>query len=274
MITNISERIPLLDGNRMPGYGFGCYKAEGEELRMALAAAWLADYHLYDTAAFYKNEATVGEGLRQYERSEYFLISKLWPTGFDNPIRELEASLKALGMEYLDSYLLHWPGLKQARMLSAYEILLREQEKGKIRTLGVSNFLEHHLLEIRAEFGSFPALNQIEIHPWYQQKALCEFCAANGISVMAWSPLGRGSELSDTKICEIAKQTGKSAAQVILRWHVQENRVPIPKSVHARRIAENADIFDFSLSELQMKSINELDRADGRRGADPDTFGG
>lgn len=274
MITSIGERIPLSDGNHMPGYGFGCYKAEGEELLTALAAAWQAGYRLYDTAAFYGNERTVGQALNPYNSEEYFIISKIWPTAFDNPVKALDQSLKELGAEYLDGYLIHWPGLDSALMLSVYEKLLREKEKGKIHSLGVSNFLRRHLEQIKTEFGHYPPINQIEVHPWYQEKDLCEFCAKEQIVVMAWSPLGRGNELLDPEILKIAKQTRKTVAQVILRWHIQENRVPIPKSVHAQRIIENAQVFEFGLSEEQMKILNGLDRPDGRRGPNPDTFGG
>lgn len=274
MITSIAQRIPLSDGNQMPGYGYGCYKAKGEELLMALVASWQAGYRLYDTAAFYENEHTVGRGLAQHQRGDYFLISKIWPTTFANPVKALDESLKRLDADYLDAYLLHWPGIDAPLRLRAYEVLLKEREKGKIRSLGVSNFLEHHLVELNKEFGKFPPINQIEVHPSHQEKDLCAFCAREEIAVMAWGPLGRGAGLSDPVIEAIARQTGRTAVQVILRWHVQENRIPIPKSVHAQRILENASVFDFTLSEEQIAKINGLDRPDGRTGANPDTFGG
>lgn len=274
MITSISEKIGLSDGNQMPGFGYGCYKAKGEELLMALTVAWQTGYRLYDTAAFYENEQTVGQGLEVLRRDEYFLVSKIWPKAFANPIRALDSSLKELDVEYLDGYLLHWPGTDSRQMLYAYECLLKEKEKGKIVSLGVSNFLEHHLRQIKAEFGLYPPINQIEVHPAHQEKALCAFCADQQIAVMAWGPLGRGHGLSDPRIIAIAKNVGKSPAQVILRWHIQQNRVPIPKSVHADRIKENADVFDFSLSAEQLAVIDGLDRPDGRTGANPDTFGG
>lgn len=274
MLTSIAEKLNLSDGSSMPGYGYGCYKARGEELLMALETAWQTGYRLFDTAAYYENEKTVGQGLNTYQRTEYFLISKIWPTSFANPVKALDKSLNELGCGYLNAYLLHWPGTDLALMLSAYESLLKEKEKGKLRSLGVSNFLIHHLEEIKRQFGAYPPINQIEVHPWHQEKDVCGFCSRNQILVMAWSPLGRGHDLSDPVIEKIAKQVGKTAAQVILRWHIQENRVPIPKSVHSKRIVENAQVFDFSLSEENMTEIDALDKPDGRTGANPDTFGG
>ena len=274
MITSIAEKIPLADGNSMPGYGYGCYKLKGDELRMALTAAWEAGYRLFDTAAFYENEDEVGKALGQRGRQDYFLVSKIWPTAFGNPVKALDGSLARLGVDYLDAYLLHWPGTDARARLRAYEILLREKEKGKIRSLGVSKFLEHHLGELKREFGKYPPVNQIEVHPSHQEKPLCAFCAREDIAIMAWAPLGRAAGLSDPVVAEIASQIGKSSAQVILRWHIQENRIPIPKSAHARRIVENASVFDFELSEEQMRKIAGLDRPEGRMGANPDTFGG
>lgn len=274
MIENIAQRISLSDGNKMPGYGFGCYKIKGEELLMALATAWQAGYRLYDTAVFYDNEETVGQGLKGRPLAEYFLISKIWPTDFGNPVKTLDASLKKLGRDYLDAYLLHWPGTNQKLRLATYEALLREREKGKIRTLGVSNFLEKHLEEIKANFGAYPMINQIEIHPYHQEKDLCEYCQKRQITVMAWSPLGRGIELKDPQINELAKTLGKTASQVILRWQIQGDKVAIPKSAHAERIIANAQVFDFALDRAQMAVLDSLNRANGRTGADPDTFAG
>lgn len=274
MITSIAQKIDLNDGNKMPGFGFGCYKIKGEQLLMALAMAWEAGYRLYDTAAYYENEEAVGQGLRVYPLDDYFLVSKIWPTAFDQPVRALDTSLKKLGRDYLDAYLLHWPGTSQKLMLSAWESLLREQEKGKIRTLGVSNFLEKHLEEIRKTFNHYPALNQIEIHPYHQEKDLIDFCQKRQMVVMAWGPLGRGVELKDPRIEKIAKALGRTPAQIILRWQVQGDKVAIPKSAHPDRIRLNAEVFDFELDQAQMAELDAMNRPDGRTGADPDTFAG
>lgn len=276
MLQNISQKIALNDGNFMPGYGFGLYKAQGQELIAAVQAAHANGYRLFDTAAFYENEETVGEALSQFDEEDIFLVSKIWPTQFDKPVAALDTSLRKLRRDYLDAYLLHWPGTSEKAMLSAYEKLLREKEKGKIRSLGVSNFLKIHLQNLHEHFDLWAPINQLEIHPRFQQREVCEFCAARQIAVMAWSPLGRGADLENETLVNIAREVNKTAAQVILRWHLQQNRIPIPKSVHAERIAANAEVFDFSLNDKQMQAINDLELPGvaGRRGADPMRFAG
>lgn len=274
MIKSINGKIDLNDGNQMPGYGYGCYKSKGEELLMGLAAAWECGYRLFDTAAFYENEETVGQGLASRPVSEYFLITKIWPSEFSHPVKALDASLKKLGRDYVDGYLLHWPGTDMKLMLTAWEKLLREKEKGKIRSLGSSNFLERHMEAINSEFAAWPAINQIESHPVFSHKNLTEFCLHRRIAVMAWGPLGRGDAMKIKTIETIAQAVKKTPAQVVLRWQLQGGKVPIPKSVHAERIRENADVFDFELTSVQMAAIDELDRPDGNMSHDPNTFNG
>lgn len=274
MIEHIAQKIALNDGNAMPGYGFGCYQAHGEELAQAISTAWQCGYRLYDTAIFYRQEDTVGAALKPYRREDFFLVSKIWPTDFDRPLKGLDSSLKALQMDYLDAYLLHWPGTDQKLRLKTYETLLRAREAGKIVSVGVSNFMEPHLEEIKSNFGAYPPIDQFECHPAYREPQLCAFCDQHKFAVMAWSPLGRGDALAMDVIRSIAQDLGRTAAQVILRWHVQENRIAIPKSVHAKRIEENAKIFDFSLTAEQMAQIDALDSPQGRRGADPMQFSG
>lgn len=274
MITSIDAKIGLNDGNEMPGYGYGCYKAKGSELLAALATAWEAGYRLYDTAAFYDNEETVAEGLAGKPLSAYFLVSKIWPSDFSHPVKALDLSLKKLSRDYLDGYLIHWPGTDLKLMLKAWEALLREREKGKIRTLGASNFLERHLEAVKAGFDHYPAINQIESHPFFSHSKLTEYCQQRKIAVMAWAPLGRGDSLTNPVIAKIAGAVGKTPAQVILRWQVQGGKIVIPKSVHANRIRENAAVFDFELTAGQMRAIDDLDRPDGNFGANPDTFTG
>lgn len=274
MIEKIDQTLELNDGHRMPGYGFGCYKIKGEELKMALTTAWEAGYRLFDTAAFYDNEETVAKGLNIRPITEYFLISKIWLNGYGNPVKALDDSLRKLGRDYLNGYLLHWPGTDEKAMLSTYEKLLREKEKGKIRSLGVSNFLERHIDAIHSAFDQYPAINQIEAHPYFPQKDLVEYCQKRNIAVMAWAPLGRGVELKDTRVEKIAKETGKTAGQVLLRWQVQGNKIPIPRSAHSDRIILNAQVFDFSLSDAQMSVLDAMNKAGGRTGPDPATFNG
>lgn len=276
MEKNIFSTVKLNDGNVMPGYGYGVYKAHGAELKNALAYAIALGYRMIDTASFYENEAEVGDAVKTsgLEREQLFIASKIWPTEFRDPVAALDGSLRRLKLEYLDAYLLHWPGLDESRRLSTFEKLLREREKGKIRVLGVSNFLELHLNEIYANFKLWPSIDQIEVHPRYQQRDLCDFCVEKGIQVVSWSPLGRGGGLEIPQIKEIAEACHHTPAQVVLRWQVQHGLVPLPKSVHDYRIRENAEIFDFELSGAEMAQIYELNLPgiEGRIGKDPMSY--
>lgn len=269
MIASIAQPVKLNDGATMPGYGFGCYKAHGDELAAAIDVAYGSGYRMFDTAAYYENEETVGAALKLFP--SVYLVSKIWPTEFSHPVQALDTSLKKLQRDFLDGYLLHWPGRDEKAMLNAWERLLREMEKGKIKTLGVSNCEIMHLEWLQRSFGHWPAVNQIEVHPFYQHRELCEFCQERQIAVTAWAPLGRGKNLENDTLEQIAAAVGKSAAQVTLRWHIQENRIPIPKSVHGERIVANADVFDFSLTPEQMAAIDalELPNEAGRTGKDP-----
>lgn len=271
MIENIADMVELANGMKMPGFGFGCYKAEGSQLQEAILTAAEAGYRLFDTASYYKNEGIVGQTVKRLAQTP-FLVSKIWPCDFDKPVKALDKSLKELEVEKLDGYLLHWPGLSQKLRLKAYETLLRQQEQGKIGILGVSNFMRGDLEEISREFGFWPPVNQVECHPYFPQKELCDFCQRNLIQVMAWSPLGRGGELADPVILAFSEEVNATSAQIILRWHIQNNVIPIPKSVHAKRIRENAHIFDFTLDEMQMLAIASLAKKDGRLGPDPADF--
>lgn len=273
MIGQIGDRIHLSDGQEMPGYGFGVYKAGGRELVDALAAAFASGYRYIDTAAFYENEKEVGEAIRAsgLPREELFILSKIWPSSFSDPEGALESSLRRLGLDYLDGYLLHWPGLDTALRLKAFEALLREQSRGRIRVLGVSNFIGRHLAELHENFGLWATVNQIEVHPLFQQRELCSFCAERGIQVVSWSPLGRGGAVGLPAVREMAAARKRSPAQIVLRWQIQKNLLPIPKSVHPDRIRENADVFDFTLSAGEMAVIDGLELPDnaGRTGKDP-----
>ena len=276
MIENISALLRLNDGMEMPGFGFGCYKASGPELALAVREAVACGYRYIDTAAYYHNEGTVGEALRRsgQPRETLFVLSKIWPTDFAEPVRALDQSLKLLGLDYLDGCLLHWPGLDDARRLRAFEQLLRQKEQGKIRVLGVSNFLAEHLSEMRDTFGFWPALNQIEVHPLFSQAGLCRFCAQCGIQVVSWSPLGRGRDMEQPVVRELAATLNKTPAQILLRWHLEKGLLPIPKSVHRERIRENSEVFDFRLTSEQVAASDNLELPDGqgRMGPDPLTY--
>lgn len=273
MISAISDTLPLNNGQSMPGYGFGCYKASGHELALAVREAVACGYRYIDTAAYYRNEDIVGQALQAcgIPREELFVLSKIWPSDFGAPARALEQSLRLLGLEYLDGCLLHWPGMDVSRRLRVFEALLRLQEQGKIRVPGVSNFLAEHLIPLQENFGFWPALNQIEIHPFFTQSALYRFCADRGIRVISWSPLGRGRDLEHPMVQSLAADLHKTPAQIVLRWHLEKGLLPIPKSVHAERIRENADVFDFSLDAAQIAVLDglELPEGRGRMGPDP-----
>lgn len=273
MLKNIEGKVLLRSGVEMPGYGFGVYKAHGRELIHAVDYALGCGYRYIDTASFYENEEDLGQALKKcgLPRDQLFVLSKIWPTQFSNPRKALEESLHKLGLERLDGYLLHWPGLNESLRLKTFEYLLEAREKGLIAVAGVSNFLVPHLDELHRHFGIWPDINQIEVHPLFQQKELRKYCREKEIHVVSWSPLGRGHSLALPRIDSIARQVERSPAQVILRWQIQQDLTPIPKSVHEARIRENAQVFDFELDARQMESIDALDLPDhqGRTGKDP-----
>lgn len=276
MIQSLDGKLELANGVEMPGFGYGCYLASGKELTDALATAIEYGYRQIDTAAFYKNEEEVGQTLKKSSvpREKLFIVSKIWPVDFEEPVKALDKSLKALGLDWLDGYLLHWPGLNELARFHAWEKLYSEMEKGKIRALGVSNFMEKHLEQLHEKFNHWPLINQIEVHPAFQEFGLCNFCMKRKIQIVSWSPLGRGRVLEQPQLIEIGKHYGKTPAQVALRWQIQMDYIPLPKSVHSERVRENANIFDFSLSKSEMEIIRELNLPNdaGRIGKDPDKF--
>jgi len=270
--------VKLNDGTTMPQIGLGVWQAEsGEETANAVAVALQAGYRMIDTAMVYQNEESVGEGIRRsgIDRKEIFVTTKLWNSdqGAVNARPALQASLERLGLDYVDLYLIHWPTPSRDLYVETWKEFEKLQKDGLTRSIGVSNFREEDLERLAIETDTVPAVNQIELHPYFQQRELRDYGNAHGIRIESWSPIGgrRGSLLEDTSIREIAHAHSKSAAQVVIRWHIQNGLVVIPKSVHEDRIRENFDVLDFSLSESEMNIINDLDT--GRRsGPDPATM--
>lgn len=271
----------LPTGFPIPTPGFGTYKTpDGEVCVNAVREAIAVGYTHIDTAALYANECSVGEGVRQSgrPRGELFITSKVWNTerGYDKTLRACEKSLKDLGMDYLDLYLIHWPAnAKQfgdradAINVDTWRAMERLVEEKVVRTIGLSNFYTSHMAPVLASANIAPAVDQIEYHPGLLQEDTIAACRENGILVEAWSPLGRGRLLDDPVIAGIAQKHGKSAAQVILRWVIQNDVLPLVKSVHTERIRENFDLFSFSLDSDEMAAIASLPEA--RFGSHPDT---
>ncbi len=275
MINSVADTITLNNAIEMPGFGLGCFKALGDEIYQAVRWAVDAGYRMVDTATFYDNEKDVGRGVREsgVSREELFVVSKMWPTSYSNPQKGIEFSLKEMDTEYIDLYLLHWPGTDEKARYKAWEALLEYREKGRIRAAGVSNFTVAHLEGLIREFGEAPAVNQVELHPWNQQRDLSVYCREQGMAVTAWGPIFRGHFSEVPLMDELGKKYGKSPVQVTLRWHLQKENVVIPKSSNQGRIAANSQLFDFVLSDEDMAQIDALES--GRHfGFDPNTFAG
>lgn len=276
MIDSLQGCFRLNDGHRMPGYGLGVFRAaNGPEVSNAVSYAIGIGYRLIDTATFYHNEDGVGKGVRDsgIPRDQIFLTTKLWPTDFPRIDEVFAESMRLLGTDYVDLYLMHWPGTDTDLRLRTWDRMQELKDEGKIRSIGVSNFYVHHLDELIDRTGIMPTVDQVECHPWQQQRAIREYCNPRDIVVQAWGPLLHGHLSEEPLLEEIGRKYEKTAAQVALRWEVQSDIATIPKSVHPERIASNADIFDFSLSEDDMERIDELD-GKGAFAYDADTFTG
>lgn len=272
MNLTIESTKTLHNGVEMPRFGLGVYKMTDKEAAVeAMVKAIQTGYKAIDTATVYDNEAEVGEAIRAggVKREELFITSKVWNTdqGYDQTLRAFEASLKRLDMDYLDLYLTHWAIPETFE--ETYRAIERLYDEKLIRAAGVSNHQQHHLEKILAKANTKPMVNQIELHPQLTQESLREFCAAQDIAVTSWSPLARGRLLEDPVLSEIGEKHGKSIAQTIIRWHLQNDLIVIPKSVTPSRIVENADVFDFELSEEEIKQISALNQ-DWRSGTHPD----
>ncbi len=273
-MKDISGTLTLNNGVEMPQFGLGVYKVEkGLQIENTVKDAINIGYRLIDTASFYENEEGVGKAIKEsgVPREEMFITTKVWNTdqGYDQTLNAFDNSLKKMGLDYIDLYLIHWP--VKEKYLETWKALEKLYKDGKARAIGVSNFQIHHLKDILKNSSEKPAVNQVELHPLLSQKELREFCSEHNIKVQAWSPIARGRVLEDSDIKEIAKRHNKSAAQIILRWHLQNGIMVIPKSVKKDRLRENADIFDFELTEDEMRQMNALNN-NHRFGADPDNF--
>jgi 2,5-diketo-D-gluconate reductase A len=271
--------ITLNNGQVIPQFGFGVFQIEPKNTAAAVSTALEAGYRHIDTAEMYGNEAEVGEAVAAsgLDRGEVFITSKL-----KNDAHEPEAAreafdetLKALGVDYVDLFLIHWPLPMRydGDFVSTWKTLEEFYREGRARSVGVSNFQPQHLRRLHGESDIIPAVNQIEAHPYLTQDDVRAFCAQHQIAVEAWSPLGQGSVLDDPVVGRIAERTGKTPAQVVLRWHIQRGDIVFPKSVTPDRIRENIDIFDFELSGADVNDITLLNKNE-RTGPDPDKFAG
>lgn len=264
----------LENGVKIPYLGLGVYKmTDRDEALQAMTKALEVGYRAIDTAALYQNETEVGEVIRtsNIPREEIFVTTKVWNSdqGYDQTLKAFETSLKKLGLDYIDLYLTHWP--VENKFLDTYRAIVRLYDEKLIRVPGVSNHHQHHLEKIFARANVKPMVNQIELHPYLSQKPLLNFCKDNGIVVTAWGPLVRGQILEDETLVRLANKYNKTASQVTLRWHYQNDVITIPKSVTPSRIQENMNIFDFELSKEDMQLIDALNK-DYRTGQDPDHF--
>jgi 2,5-diketo-D-gluconate reductase A len=265
----------LNDGNAMPQVGLGVYQTPPEDTERAVATALEAGYRHIDTAAAYGNEQEVGRAVTEsgLPREDVYVVTKLWNAdhGYDTTLKAFDASMDRLGLENLDLYLIHWPVPAKNAFVDTFKAFAHLRDQGRIRSIGVSNFEPEHLRILVDGNGIVPAVNQVELHPLMQQQELREVHAQLGIATEAWSPLGRGSLLSNPAVTAVAETYGKTAAQVLIRWHIQLRNIVIPKSVTPERIVSNFDVFDFELSEQDMASISSL--GDGTRlGPDPRSF--
>jgi len=274
---SMQPSITLNNGVSMPQFGLGVWQAQdGEEVETAVTTAIDAGYRLIDTAAVYGNERGVGRAIARSKvpREELFITTKVWNAdqGYDQTLAAFDKSMQRLGLNYLDLYLIHWPVPAKDTYLDSWRALEKLYAEGKVRAIGVSNFLPEHLERVLNEATIVPAVNQIELHPRFAQKNLREFCKSRHIAVESYSPLGGsgGDLLSEPLLQQIGDKYGKSAAQVILRWHIQHGLIVIPKSVTPARIQQNIDIFGFALSDGDMMSIDALN-TNSRVGSDPKT---
>jgi 2,5-diketo-D-gluconate reductase A len=274
-------KISLNDGNSIPQLGLGVFQVDPSQTTSTVLQALEIGYRHIDTAEMYQNEQQVGDAVKQsgISRQEIFITSKL-NNDFHEPDdarRAFDETLRKLGTDYVDLFLIHWPlpTRYDGDFVSTWQTLVEFKKDGRAKSIGVSNFQISHLERLAAETETTPAVNQIELHPYLQNREVQAYDMAHSIATEAWSPIAKGTVLDDKVIAAIADDVGKTAAQVVLRWHIQQGNIIFPKSSNAERMAENFAIFDFALSEDHMAQIHALDKAEaGRVGPNPDTFGG
>ena len=269
--------VRLNDGAEIPQFGFGVFQIPAEETVTAVRTALDAGYRHIDTAQMYGNEAEVGRAIAEsgVPREEIFVTTKLNNDGhgYDAALGALDETLRKLGFDHVDLFLIHWPRPQEGRYVETWTALEKLKADGKARSIGVSNFTVEHLERLAERTGTVPAVNQIELHPQFPQAALRAYHAEHGIATEAWSPIGQGGDLlQDGRLRALADEHGRSPAQVVLRWHIQLGNIVFPKSVTPERIRENIDVFDFALSADDLAVIDGLDTGT-RKGPDPDRFG-
>ncbi|NSL87393.1 aldo/keto reductase [Chitinophaga sp. Mgbs1] len=273
-ITDLSGTVQLSNGVQMPYFGLGVFKTnEGKEVTDAVTYALDAGYRHIDTAAIYKNEEGVGQAIAasKTDRKEIFLTSKVWNAdqGYDQTLKAYDASLEKLKTDYLDLYLVHWP--VKGKYKETWRALEQLYADGRVKAIGVSNFLQHHLEDLLQSAKVIPMVNQLEFHPRLVQQSLLDFCQQHHVQYEAWSPLMQGKIFDIPELKALAAKYGVSVAQLVLRWDLQKGVVTIPKSIRQDRIISNAEIFNFEISTGDVAAIDKLDKGE-RVGPDPDTF--
>jgi Aldo/keto reductases, related to diketogulonate reductase len=273
-ISDLQGTVELKNGVPMPYFGLGVFQVhDGEEVKQAVKYALSAGYRHIDTASLYGNERGVGQSVRESSvpRKEIFVTSKVWNSdqGYANTLLAFDVSMKLLGFEYLDLYLVHWP--VKGKYIETWRALEQLYAEGRVRAIGVSNFLRHHLEDLLAHCKVVPMVNQMEFHPRLVQQELIDFCNSHTIQYEAWSPLMQGKIFNIKELQTLAEKYKKDIAQIVLRWNLQKGVVAIPKSIRRERIISNAQIFDFEITPKDMQAIDLLDKNE-RVGADPDNF--
>jgi 2,5-diketo-D-gluconate reductase A len=274
-MANEHPDLTLRDGRSIPQLGLGVWQVPARVTAEIVGEALKAGYTSIDTAEGYQNERGVGDAIKAsgLDRDSLFITSKLRNSfhARDDALRAFDKTMEELQLEELDLFLIHWPRPRLGKYVEAWKTLIELQQQGRIRSIGVSNFNIDHLERIIGETGVVPVVNQIELHPTFQQRAVRDFHKRHDIRIESWSPLGQGRDLRDPVIAAIAKKHGKTPAQIIIRWHLEQGLIVIPKSVTASRIRENINVFDFSLDADDMRKIEGLDDPHGRIGSDPAT---